>query len=203
MTDPSELQPGRMCSRCKRAWPREAFAGDRSTPDGLRAHRRGCSAVYYRPGRPINGLAGRLRATAPAGRKRCAQCVRISMHKYRARNHARNRPPSDRWAGCCRECRRSGIGALASTAGTVRPTRSRRMPMRGRGWCSICPSAESEHVDHGHRTGAVRAVLCFNCNSALGKLRDRPDTVRRAVRYVEGIVWKPTIVAPGVYRLPS
>ncbi|GAA2244729.1 hypothetical protein GCM10010104_46220 [Streptomyces indiaensis] len=33
--------------------------------------------------------------------------------------------------------------------------------------------------------------------------KDRPDVTGRAVAYVEGIAWKPTLVAPGVYQLPS
>ncbi|MFE0039708.1 endonuclease VII domain-containing protein [Streptomyces sp. NPDC059013] len=71
------------------------------------------------------------------------------------------------------------------------------------GVCVICPSAPPAHVDHCHETGRVRGVLCFNCNSAIGKLGDDPDTVRRAAAYLEGTSWKPTLVAPGVYRLPS
>lgn len=67
----------------------------------------------------------------------------------------------------------------------------------------IGPSAPAAHVDHCHETGRVRGVLCFNCNSAIGKLGDDPDTLRRATAYLEGNAWKPTLVAPGVYRLPS
>jgi hypothetical protein len=71
------------------------------------------------------------------------------------------------------------------------------------GICCICLSAPAEHVDHCHDTGRVRGVLCFSCNAALGQFRDRPDVIRRAAVYVEGNVWKPTLVAPGVYQLPS
>lgn len=71
------------------------------------------------------------------------------------------------------------------------------------GVCVICLAAPAAHVDHDHETGKVRGVLCFNCNSALGKLRDSPDVLRRAIAYVEGNAWKPTLVAPGVYQLPS
>lgn len=67
----------------------------------------------------------------------------------------------------------------------------------------ICLAAPAVHVDHCHKTGRVRGVLCFNCNSAIGKLGDDPDVVRRAVAYLEGKKWKPILVAPGVYQLPS
>nr|BFD85776.1 hypothetical protein StreXyl84_51770 [Streptomyces sp. Xyl84] len=65
------------------------------------------------------------------------------------------------------------------------------------------PPASPEHVDHCHGTGRVRGVLCSSCNAALGQFKDRPDVMRRAAAYVEGIAWKPTLVAPGVYQLPS
>ncbi|MGW0783402.1 endonuclease VII domain-containing protein [Streptomyces sp. NPDC002913] len=71
------------------------------------------------------------------------------------------------------------------------------------GVCTICLAAPAVHVDHCHKTGRVRGVLCFNCNSAIGKLGDDPDSLRRAIAYLEGNAWKPTLVAPGVYQLPS
>ncbi|MEU0395239.1 endonuclease domain-containing protein [Streptomyces sp. NPDC006208] len=72
-----------------------------------------------------------------------------------------------------------------------------------RGVCGICFSAPAEHVDHCPETGRVRGVLCFSCNAALGHFKDRPDVTRRTAAYVEGNAWKPTLVAPGVYQLPS
>ncbi|WP_328286984.1 endonuclease VII domain-containing protein [Streptomyces mutabilis] len=71
------------------------------------------------------------------------------------------------------------------------------------GVCCICLAAPAAHVDHCHGTGRVRGVLCFSRNAALGQFKDRPDAIRRAATYVEGIAWKPTLVAPGVYQLPS
>ncbi|MFE0703366.1 endonuclease domain-containing protein [Streptomyces sp. NPDC058872] len=67
----------------------------------------------------------------------------------------------------------------------------------------VRPAASAVHVDHCRETGRVRGVLCFNCNSAIGKLGDDPDTLRRAISSLEGNAWKPTLVAPGVYQLPS
>ncbi|WSB72232.1 endonuclease VII domain-containing protein [Streptomyces decoyicus] len=71
------------------------------------------------------------------------------------------------------------------------------------GICPICFEPGPRHVDHDHDTGKVPGVPCFNCNSALGKLRDDPDAMRRAIAHLEGNVWKPILEAPGVYRLPS
>ncbi|MEU1472741.1 endonuclease domain-containing protein, partial [Streptomyces sp. NPDC005761] len=68
---------------------------------------------------------------------------------------------------------------------------------------AIGPNASAAHVDHRRQTGRVRGIRCFNCNSAVGKLGDDPDTLRRAIAYLEGNAWKPTLVAPGVYQLPS
>lgn len=53
------------------------------------------------------------------------------------------------------------------------------------GFCAICKKAPAEHVDHDHVTGAVRALLCFNCNGGLGQFKDDPDVLRAAAEYVE------------------
>ncbi|MEU5838505.1 endonuclease domain-containing protein [Streptomyces diacarni] len=58
-------------------------------------------------------------------------------------------------------------------------------------------------MDHDHEPGKVRGVPCFSRDGVLGHREDRSDARRRAAAYVEGNVWKPKFVAPGVYLLPS
>jgi len=53
------------------------------------------------------------------------------------------------------------------------------------GVCAICGRPDPEHVDHSHDTGAVRGILCFNCNGGLGQFRDAVDALRAAVAYLE------------------
>lgn len=50
--------------------------------------------------------------------------------------------------------------------------------------CAICGDPPF-HIDHNHRTGAVRMALCERCNVGLGLFRDRPDLLREAATYVE------------------
>ena len=40
------------------------------------------------------------------------------------------------------------------------------------------------NTDHCHTTGIVRGILCHKCNTAIGKLGDTADGVRRALKYL-------------------
>ena len=58
------------------------------------------------------------------------------------------------------------------------------------GKCAICHEPESMPrrklvVDHCHRTGRVRGLLCGRCNLALGMLEDRLDLMESAVLYLK------------------
>lgn len=57
--------------------------------------------------------------------------------------------------------------------------------------CAICRSDDPGHgrrnfsVDHDHRTGVVRALLCQRCNLMIGYADDRPETLRAAADYLD------------------
>lgn len=52
-------------------------------------------------------------------------------------------------------------------------------------FCRIC-GREGHHIDHDHKTGKVRGLLCRACNPAIGAMQDNPELLRRAALYVEG-----------------
>ena len=59
---------------------------------------------------------------------------------------------------------------------------------QGRG-CAICgstPKTRRLHVDHDHRTGRVRGLLCFTCNNRIVARGATPERLRRAADYLEG-----------------
>ncbi|MGV9566181.1 endonuclease domain-containing protein [Streptomyces sp. NPDC003480] len=93
-------------------------------------------------------------------------------------------------------------GRTSTACGTA-AARARPADRLSGGVCCVCRAAPATRVDHRHETGRVRGVLCFNCNSGLGLLGEDPEAMYRAADYLEGNAWKPTLVAPGVYRLPS
>ena len=56
------------------------------------------------------------------------------------------------------------------------------------GVCSICHNHQRyKHlaVDHDHKTGQVRGLLCENCNRGLGRFFDSHLRLRRAADYIE------------------
>lgn len=56
------------------------------------------------------------------------------------------------------------------------------------GVCGICgaePRDKNLAVDHCHSSGKIRGLLCFNCNSVLGKFKDSADLLRLSADYLE------------------
>lgn len=50
--------------------------------------------------------------------------------------------------------------------------------------CVICGSEEKLVVDHDHKTGAIRGMLCNHCNRGLGHFRDDPELLEFARIYL-------------------
>jgi recombination endonuclease VII len=54
------------------------------------------------------------------------------------------------------------------------------------GKCAICGRVgEKLHVDHNHKTGKVRKLLCFHCNAGLGHFIENPKLLLRAIKYLK------------------
>jgi hypothetical protein len=56
------------------------------------------------------------------------------------------------------------------------------------GVCEICnqkcPSGYALSVDHCHKTGKVRGLLCVECNTGIGKLQDSVEILSKAISYL-------------------
>lgn len=63
-----------------------------------------------------------------------------------------------------------------------------RILERQNGTCAICFQNDGKRrlaVDHCHKTGKVRGLLCVKCNTALGKFGDNITLLQRAIYYLE------------------
>jgi hypothetical protein len=125
--------------------------------------------------------------------KRCADCrqwkpneqfprnrnSKDGRHCYcRECNNARSRESRQRLHGGARHyhlMHRYGIGADEVDA---------LIDLQGNR-CPICGRPDPNHVDHDHKTGRVRGVLCFNCNGGLGQFADDIDRLAAAVAYLD------------------
>jgi hypothetical protein len=56
------------------------------------------------------------------------------------------------------------------------------------GKCAICDREldgfNNSCVDHNHKTGEVRSILCQNCNLGLGSFYDKPNLLLKARDYL-------------------
>lgn len=53
--------------------------------------------------------------------------------------------------------------------------------------CAVCGrelSGHLKHLDHDHRTGRIRGVLCQSCNQAMGLFGEDGQTILKAMEYL-------------------
>lgn len=60
-----------------------------------------------------------------------------------------------------------------------------------KGACAICDKkyekgSKQFHIDHCHDNGHIRGILCHDCNTALGKLGDSIDAIKKVLKYLKG-----------------
>jgi hypothetical protein len=56
------------------------------------------------------------------------------------------------------------------------------------GCCAICETPmmnnREPHVDHCHRTGAVRGLLCFACNLMIANAKESRERLLKGIEYL-------------------
>lgn len=85
-----------------------------------------------------------------------------SVHKYRSRNYVKNKA----WI--------YGID----------PNILEKAFMEAKGKCAICRKKAKLVIDHNHKTGKFRGLLCGPCNKGLGFFRDNKRSLIQAIEYL-------------------
>ena len=88
----------------------------------------------------------------------------------------------------CRQAQYDRNAHLKTKFGITVETYNKMFEAQG-GCCRICAKHQTEvkrtfAVDHDHKTGKVRALLCNPCNIALGLLREDTSAMKSMIAYV-------------------
>jgi hypothetical protein len=106
---------------------------------------------------------------------KCKSCISAYGREWRSRPGIRDR-----------QTEHSYTYTLLTKYGITRQEYDDMLAAQG-GGCAICGglTRRRPNVDHCHKTGKVRAILCHLCNQGLGSFRDNPDLLRKAIAYLE------------------
>jgi hypothetical protein len=183
------------CTDCGEERPLSWFTRDKRRKDGLAFYCRDHSrqrlreSKLRRTGPPQSRRV--LDRAVPEGQKWCPDCDTVKPVYEFPRNTA-NRTGRHTYCRPCHNAR--GKASLDAVGGSRTYHLKRRygitaddadvMLVAQGGLCAICKAAPAAHVDHDHETGAVRALLCFNCNGGLGQFKDNPHFLHAAAYYV-------------------
>ena len=115
-------------------------------------------------------------------------CNKCNIEKDVSEYHKRSDRPSG-IVGTCKDCRKvtHRESRLKSTYG-ISTEEYDRMLLNQKGTCNICSreciSGRRLAVDHCHKSGKVRALLCTKCNTALGAVNDDEDLLYNMISYL-------------------
>ena len=186
------------CRDCRQVLPTSEFTRNRRNRDGLSFYCRACGNARQAVSRrrrfgPPRNACGQGPADIPDGSKWCSACGAVKP----LAEFPRNRSQRSGYGSYCKPCHNEiGRANREKNHGGNRNYHLRRrygisaddadrMLAEQDGLCAICREAPAEHVDHDHKTGRVRGLLCFNCNGALGQFRDRRDLMLAAISYLD------------------
>lgn len=159
------------CTRCKRALPVDEFVSSKNRRDGKHPWCRACTRALQKKWLQKPGVRERVRAyqrewsRSPEVRQKHAVYQKSPAGKrvkWRTKIKAKYGLTETDY-----------LGMLAKQAGACAVCRSR------------FASSKQTHVDHCHKTGRVRGILCGHCNRALGEAKDDPRILRALADYLE------------------
>lgn len=172
---------GGLCRQCVADYNR---ARRGSTKSGPLSHFRGDEAARL--------------AAAEQGQKYCPAC-RQAKDPDQFHRASKNRDGLHSWCKACASKRKRATYLKHGKATALRRRAANfgisvddleALIAKHGGRCGICagpcPSGRQLAVDHDHRTGRVRGLLCANCNRGIGLLQDSAAVAQAAADYLRG-----------------
>ena len=123
---------------------------------------------------PLDKFGKRKKGNNP--RSQCKECNTKEAIVWRKSNPAKVK------RGNRRRCWRNRYG--------LDPDKVEKFLSTHNGNCDICgipANGQAHAVDHCHKSGKFRGILCSNCNNGLGRFMDNPALLLRAAEYLNKI----------------
>jgi len=84
----------------------------------------------------------------------------------------------------CKSCHVLQVSGSKSRYGmSLRDFEDLKMEQNGK--CRICLEQKPLVIDHCHKTGIIRGLLCHRCNLSIGSFKDNSNLLIRAAHHVE------------------
>lgn len=124
--------------------------------------------------------------------KKCGKVYDLNSENFRlSYNTTKSGERRETYRHTCQTCERAKTAnhVYKLTRGISHEDRDRLLEEQG-GVCKCCGSPNSGsnkgwHVDHDHKTGVIRGVLCANCNVALGQVNDDINKLYQLINYLQ------------------
>jgi hypothetical protein len=180
-------QPSKLCPNCKTEKLADAFRKSKNHAGGLHTRCRECQSEWDR--RNVKRLQENRSNLEPKTVKRCPNCEEL---KHTATEFPKNNSSKDGFHTYCKTCHckiqkaawnskspeERRVARMLRTYGLTKE-RYEHMLAEQSGACAICHTrfeklGVTPQVDHDHKTGRVRGLLCTKDNILLGYAGDDP-----------------------------
>lgn len=164
------------CPRCGETKPLDNFGKDSRAHDGKRTYCKLCSNEYHKNYRVSNPERTKQFDFRHYHNRR--EKVLAYNKQYRKDNKEKLKDYLKKYN------QEYGIKQYGIT-----PEEYQEMLERQGGVCAVCGGLSNRKrlfIDHDHKTGRVRGLLCHKCNSGLGLLRDSLEIVYKLASYLKG-----------------
>lgn len=195
------------CSKCRRDLPLDQFHKAAKGSQGRGAYCKDCQrerTQAWREARKAKGVevpdfkfCSSCNTNKPSSQfhkqksgtgglqNRCKKCQREANDTWRQKNPEQWKTTAKAWEEANKDRRRKQH--LKRQYGVTLETYEDLLDQQ-EGLCAICGHESAKlDLDHDHKTGIIRGLLCNPCNQGLGHFKDDPQRLRAAAKYLEAL----------------
>jgi hypothetical protein len=139
----------------------------------------GCGKLY-----PIDEYNLRIKGSSTTRRSRCKKCL-AEYNKKRAQEYPEKIRTTNRLYAL-KHPEKIRVWSIRSRWKRLGydPDEIENFICEHKCGCEICGSFNKLFVDHDHKTGKIRGMLCGECNFGLGKFKDDMGLLASAINYL-------------------